>query len=365
MRAINFSAGPAALPVAALELARAEMMDFEGSGMSIMEQSHRAKFYDRVHAEAESLLRNLLGVPSDMHILFVQGGASQQFATVPMNLLKPGASADYILTGGWSEKAYEEANRIGTARIAGSTRQADGRFTKIPALTELQLDPAAAYVHMTTNNTLFGTQWHDAHGLPGLAGVPLVADASSDFLWKPTDVSRFDLVYAGAQKNIGPSGVVVVLVKQSLLEKMRTDIPVILRYATHAQHKSLYHTPPTFSVYMIRNVLRWLRDIGGLAEMEKRNREKARLLYAAIDRNPDLYRCPVEVGSRSVMNVVFRLPSEALEETFVRKTEAANMVGLRGHRSVGGLRASLYNAVSVEDVSALVTLMDDFAASAA
>jgi phosphoserine aminotransferase len=358
MRAINFSAGPAGLPLPALELAKQELLDFEGSGMSIMEQSHRGKQYDAVHAEAEALLRGLLGVPDQDHVLFLQGGASQQFATVPLNLLRPGASADYILTGGWSEKALEEAQRIGAARVAASTRQADGRYTRIPAQAELDLDPGAAYVHMTTNNTLFGSQWH---GVPDVGDVPLVADMSSDFLWKPTDIAPYSLIYAGAQKNLGPSGVVIVVVKQALLARMRDDIPVIWRYSTHAKAKSLYHTPPTFAVYMVRNVLRWLRDIGGLAEVERRNREKARLLYAAIDAQPDLYQCPVEVADRSTMNVVFRLPTEGLESLFVKGAEAAGMVGLRGHRSVGGLRASLYNAVSVEDVDALTAFMGDFA----
>jgi phosphoserine aminotransferase len=358
MRAINFSAGPAGLPLPAMELAQREFLDFEGTGMSIMEQSHRGKAYDAVHAEAEALLRGLLNVPAEDHVLFLQGGASQQFATVPLNLLRPGTSADYIVTGGWSEKALEEAQRIGTARAAASTRDADGRYARIPTQAELDLDPRAAYVHITTNNTLFGTQWHH---LPDVGGVPLIGDLSSDFLWQPTDISPYSLIYAGAQKNIGPSGVVVVIVKQVLLEQMRDDIPVIWRYKTHAQQRSLYHTPPTFSVYMIRNVLRWLRDIGGLAEVAHRNREKARLLYAAIDARPDLYRCPVAPADRSTMNVVFRLPTAALEDLFVKRAEAAGMVGLRGHRSVGGLRASIYNAVSVEDVAALTDLMDAFA----
>jgi phosphoserine aminotransferase len=359
-RAHNFNAGPAGLPLPALERAQRELLDFEGTGMSIIEHSHRGKAYEAVHAEAVSLIKELLAVPDEYHVLFLQGGASQVFATLPMNLLPAGKSADYLVTGGWAEKALEEAQRVGTARAAANTA-VNKSFTRIPRQADLELDPAAAYVHMTTNNTLFGTQWH---WLPEVGSVPLVADMSSDFMWKPFDVSKFGMVYAGAQKNIGPSGVVVVLVRKDLVDAGRKDIPIIFRYATQAANNSLYNTAPTFSIYLIRNVLAYTKEIGGLAEIERRNLRKAGLLYGAIDENPEFFRAPVEKESRSTMNVVFRLPSEELEKRFVAEAAKQHMVGLAGHRSTGGIRASLYNAVPYESVEALVSFMKDFAKKA-
>ena len=359
-RVFNFNAGPAALPLAALERARDELIDFNGTGMSIIEHSHRGKEYEAVQDEAESLVRELLSVSDQYHVLFLQGGASQQFAMVPMNLLPPGKSADYILTGGWSEKALEEAKLVGKVRVAGTTAEG-GKYTRIPEGSELELDPQAAYVHMTSNNTLFGTQWFD---FPPTGNVPLVCDMSSDFLWRKFDVSKFGLTYAGAQKNAGPSGIVIVIVKKDLVEAGRKDIPKIFRYKTHADNRSLYNTPPTFSVYLVRNVLSWIKDQGGLAAIEKMNREKGRALYGAIDAEPDFFRAPVEKKSRSLMNVVFRLPTEALEEQFVSEAKKAKMVGLKGHRSVGGIRVSTYNAVSLEAVQALTAFMRDFAKKA-
>jgi phosphoserine aminotransferase len=355
-RVYNFNPGPAALPLAALERARDELVDFHGSGMSIIEHSHRGKEYEAVHDEAEALVRELLSISDKYHVLFLQGGASQQFAMVPMNLLPAGKSADYILTGGWSEKALEEAKLVGQVRVACSTAEG-GKYTRIPTQRELELDSAAAYVHMTSNNTLFGTQWFD---FPDTGSVPLVCDMSSDFLWRKFDVDRFGLIYAGAQKNAGPSGIVIVIARKDLVEGGRKDIPKIFRYKTHADNRSLYNTPPTFSVYLMRNVLAWLKDQGGLAAMEKLNREKGRVLYGAIDAAPDFYRAPVEKKSRSLMNVVFRLPTEALEEQFVSEAKKAKMVGLKGHRSVGGIRVSTYNAVSLDAVQALVAFMGDF-----
>jgi phosphoserine aminotransferase len=355
-RVYNFNAGPAALPLAALERARDELLDFNGSGMSIVEHSHRGKEYEAVHDEAEALIRELLSVSDQYHVLFLQGGASQQFAMVPMNLLPPGKSADYILTGGWSEKALEEAKLVGQTRIAATTGEG-GKYTRIPEASEIKLDPLAAYVHLTSNNTLFGSQWFD---FPQTGNVPLVGDMSSDFLWRKFDVNRFGLVYAGAQKNAGPSGIVIVIVRKDLVEGGRKDIPKIFRYKTHADNRSLYNTPPTFSVYLVRNVLAWIKDQGGLAAMEKINREKGRVLYGAIDAAPDFYRCPVEKKSRSLMNVVFRLPTEALEEQFVGEAKKAKMVGIKGHRSVGGIRVSTYNAVSLEAVQAMAAFMGDF-----
>jgi phosphoserine aminotransferase len=278
---------------------------------------------------------------------------------VPMNLLPQGKSADYILTGGWSEKALDEAKIIGQTRIAWTGEST--KYTRIPEPSEIKLDPNAAYVHLTSNNTLYGSQWFD---FPDTGNVPLVGDMSSDFLWRKFDVSRFGLIYAGAQKNAGPSGIVIVIVRKDLVESGRKDIPKIFRYKTHAETRSLYNTPPTFSVYLVRNVLSWLKDQGGLAVMEKRNREKGKVLYGAIDAAPDFYRCPVEKKARSLMNVVFRLPSEALEEQFVAEAKKAKMIGLKGHRSVGGIRASTYNAVSLEAVEALTAFMADFAKKA-
>jgi phosphoserine aminotransferase len=359
-RVHNFNAGPATLPLPALELARDELLDFEGTGMSILEHSHRGKDYDRVHVEAIALIRELLAVPDTHDVLFLQGGASQQFAMVPMNLLHADKSADYVVTGGWAEKALAEAKIVGKTKVAATTevKSASGEkvYRRVPKESELQLDPAAAYVHITTNNTLFGTQWMD---FP-TTKAPLVADMSSDFLWRPFDVSKFHFVYAGAQKNIGPSGIVVVLARKDFIASGRTDIPKIFRYATHAKENSLYNTPPTFSIYLARNVLRWVKANGGAKGMQERNEKKAATLYGAIDAMP-FYRCPVEKESRSRMNVVFNLPKPELEEKFVAEAKKKEMVGLKGHRSVGGIRVSTYNAVSQADVEALVAFMQDFA----
>jgi phosphoserine aminotransferase len=355
-RVINFNAGPSALPLPALERAQKEFLDFQGTGMSIMEHSHRGKDYEKVHGEAITLLTELLGIPDSHQVLFLQGGASHQFAMVPMNLRSDEHSGDYVITGAWSQKAYEEARVVGKPSVAADT-SLDGKFTRIPKQSELKLSPNAPYVHITSNNTIFGTQYFD---FPTTGNVPLVADMSSDILWRPIDVSKFGLIYAGAQKNIGPSGVTVVILRKGLLDKCRKDIAKILRYPTHAKENSLYHTAPTFAIYMVRNVLAWAKEIGGLSVVERNNRKKGEVLYAAIDSSDGFYRCPVEKESRSLMNVVFRLPSEALEDTFVAEAKKAEMVGLKGHRSVGGIRASIYNAVTVEAVEKLANFMDSF-----
>jgi phosphoserine aminotransferase len=355
-RAHNFNAGPAGLPLAALERAQRELIDFEGTGMSIMEHSHRGKAYEAVHNEAIALTKELCGVPDGYDVLFLQGGASLQFAMVPMNFLPADKTADYILTGGWSEKAYQEAGRIGKVRVAATTEQ-NKKYTRIPKQDEIKVETGAAYAHITTNNTLFGTQWHH---VPDVGGVPLVGDMSSDFMWAPIDVAKYSLIYAGAQKNIGPSGVVVVIVKKDFLAAARKDIPVILRYSTHAENNSLYNTPPTFGIYLIRNVLALTKEMGGLSAMEKHNRKKGELLYGTIDSDPDFFRAPVEKESRSFMNVVFRLPSEELEKKFVAEAAKKQMVGLAGHRSTGGIRVSTYNAVSYESIEALTSFMKDF-----
>jgi phosphoserine aminotransferase len=369
-RTLNFSAGPAALPLPALERARDELLDFAGTGMSVMEQSHRGKEYEAVHDEAIALTRELLGVPETHDVLFLQGGASSFFALLPMNLLEKGHSADYILTGVWGEKAWAEArhsaNLLGAQiHVAGDSGSGEGKaktWTRVTRPEELKPESAAAYLHFTSNETIHGVQFgaDPARPFPAPKAVPLVADMSSDFLWRKFDVSRFGLVYAGAQKNVGPSGVVMVIVRKELVAAGRKDIPKIFQLRTHAENKSLYNTPPTFGVYMVRNVLAWLKGMGGLDAIEARNRKKAARLYGVIDGNPGFYRCPVERESRSMMNVVFRLPTEADEERFCAEAKKRRMIGLKGHRSVGGIRVSLYNAVEPEWVDALAAFMEEF-----
>lgn len=354
---VNFNAGPAGLPRAALERARDELLDFEGTGISVMEHSHRGKHYEKVHREAIALTKKLLAVPDTHEILLLQGGASQLFATVPMNFLQKDGSADYVVTGTWSKKALSEAKLLGKTKVAGKGGEGES-FTRIPTQGELTLDPAANYLHITSNNTIAGTQFQSFPD--SLPGVPLVADMSSDIMWRPIDVSKFGLIYAGAQKNIGPSGVVLVIVEKSWMAKGRTDIPVIFRFSTHAENESMYNTPPTFGIYMMRNVLAYLDAQGGLAGVEANNRKKSALLYGAIDGSDGYYRSPVEVASRSHMNIVWRLPSEALEDKFVKEAEALGIIGLKGHRSVGGCRASTYNAVTVAGVEKLVGFMAEF-----
>jgi len=372
-RALNFNAGPAALPLPALERAQAELLDFGGSGMSIMEQSHRGKEYDAVHEEALSLVRELLDVPADYDVLFMQGGATQQFATIPMNFIAPGKSADYVVTGAWGEKAVSEGQMAATMvgaqlRVACDAGQGEGKskkYTRVPSASEVKVDAGASYVHVTSNETIHGVQYATEPGarFPVTGDVPLVCDMSSDFMWKKIDVTRFSLIYAGAQKNIGPSGVVVVIAKKDFVASGRKDLPTIFQYRVAAENNSLYNTPPTFGIYLIRNVLSWVKGEGGLPEMEKRNREKGRILYGVIDASSGFYSCPVERPSRSFMNVVFRLPTVELEDSFVIEAKKLKMVGLKGHRSVGGIRVSSYNAVKVEWVKALADFMADFAKS--
>jgi len=352
----NFYAGPATLPLAALERARGEFVEWAGTGMSVMETSHRSKEYDEVHHQAMDLVKKLLALDDDHEVLFLQGGASTQFAMIPMNFIRPGGSADYVITGTWSQKAIKEADIVASGRVAG-TSEPDG-FTRVPKATELDVDPNAAYLHLTSNNTIKGTQFHD---FPDTGDVPLVADMSSDIFWRPFDANRFSLIYAGAQKNVGPSGVALVVIRKSWLERTNDGVPTMLKYATHLGKESLYNTPPSFSIYMVRNVLQWVDEQGGLEAMERRNREKGDLLYGLFDRLSDFYRSPVEIDSRSYMNVVFRLPSEDLEAKFVAEAKAHDMVGLKGHRSVGGCRASIYNAMELDGVRHLTSFMEDFA----
>lgn len=354
-RKINFGAGPAGMPVSVLEEANKNFVDFAGTGMSLLEHSHRGKDYDKVHQETLDLLTELLALPKSHGLVLVQGGASLQFAMIPMNFLPAGKSADYLVTGHWANLAYGEAAKVGSARKAYDG--APTKYVKIPSPSECALDPRAAYVHITTNNTIFGSQWAS---LPDTKGVPLVVDASSDILSRPLDASRCHLLYGGAQKNLGPAGLAVVAVNLDWMKDARKDIPDILSYAAHHKARSIFHTPPTFAVYLMGLQLKWIKANGGAAGMAKRNDEKAALLYGAIDASGGYYNCPVEKSSRSKMNVIFRLPTPALDDAFCDEAEKANLTGLKGHRSAGGIRASIYNAASAADVKALAAFMSDF-----
>jgi phosphoserine aminotransferase len=353
----NFNAGPAMLPPPVLEQVQAELRDYHGCGMSIMEMSHRSREFEALNAQAEATFKRLLGVGAGYRALFLQGGASTQFAMVPMNFLPPSGGADFLMTGAWAEKAFEEAKGLGQARIAASTKS-DG-YRRVPRPNEIDLDAKSAYVHLTSNETIQGIQWPS---FPDVGDRPLVADMSSDILSRPIDAGRFALIYAGAQKNLGPAGVTAVLLRESWLSKANAKVPTMLRYATHVKNNSLYNTPPTFGVYALNLVLQWIEKAGGLAAMAERNSRKAALVCDAIDRSGGFYRGHAEPGSRSHMNVTFRLPDEAREKQFVAEAEKAGMVGLAGHRSVGGIRASLYNAVSPEACQVLASFMNDFAA---
>ncbi|MFV9504823.1 MAG: 3-phosphoserine/phosphohydroxythreonine transaminase [Oscillochloridaceae bacterium umkhey_bin13] len=352
----NFNAGPAVLPQAVLERAQAELLDYQGRGMSILEMSHRSKEYEAVNASAEARFKRLLNLGDGYRVLFMQGGASAQFALLALNFLPPGTTGNYIVTGAWGEKALEEAKRIGRTHIVAST--ADDGFRRVPSLGELRVSDQPAYVHLTSNETIQGVQWAD---LPVIDGPPLVADMSSDILCRPMAADQFALIYAGAQKNIGPAGVTVVIARQSFLETGRADLPAIFNYQTHAKNNSLYNTPPAFAVYMVDLVLAWIEELGGLTAMEARNQAKAATIYAVIDASGDFYRGHAEPASRSLMNVTFRLPTEALEKQFVAAAQAEGMVGLAGHRSVGGVRASIYNALEPASCVALAQFMQAFA----
>ncbi|MCA1578188.1 MAG: 3-phosphoserine/phosphohydroxythreonine transaminase [Acidobacteria bacterium] len=353
-RIFNFSAGPAVLPVPVLEEAQRELLSLPGVGMSVMEISHRSKTFDEIISRAESGVRELLNVPANYRILFLQGGASLQFSMVPMNFLPADGSADYILTGSWGKKAVKEAKRCGAVNIAAT--MADGGFTRVPGPDELNLDPNAAYAHVTSNETIEGVQWKHE---PATGDVPLVADASSDILSRAIPVEKYALIYAGAQKNIGPSGVTLVIIRDDLLQRSPDGLHTMLDYRTHVENNSLYNTPNTWGIYIINLVCKWIKDKGGISGMERENEEKARLIYDAIDAT-DFYRGHADPDSRSPMNVTFRLPSEDLEKKFTSEATAQKLDGLKGHRSVGGIRASIYNAFPREGVEALVSFMKDF-----
>ncbi|GLT22993.1 phosphoserine aminotransferase [Zoogloea oryzae] len=357
MRIFNFSAGPAVLPTPVLEKARDELLDWHGRGMSIMEMSHRGKDFTGVIEAAEADLRTLMGIPSNYKVLFLQGGATQMFAQIPMNLLA-GGTADYVVTGSWSKKAIKEAQRVGKARLAGST-EADA-FTRLPGVGELSFDPSAAYVHLCTNETIHGVEMFDLPETP--AGVPVVADMSSHILSRPMDVSKYGLIYAGAQKNIGPAGLVIVIVREDLLGKAAPTTPTVMDFSVMAENGSMLNTPPTFGIYLAGLIFKHLLAEGGLAAVEAANVAKARRLYDAIDGSGGFYRNPVAVDCRSRMNVPFTLADGALDAAFLAAAAERRLEGLKGHKSVGGMRASIYNAMSLEGVDALVELMQDFAA---
>ncbi|MCB0217110.1 MAG: 3-phosphoserine/phosphohydroxythreonine transaminase [Caldilineae bacterium] len=354
-RVINFNPGPAALPLPVLEQVQAELLDFEGTGMSILESSHRAPAFDAVNTEAQALLRRLMGLPEGYQVLFLQGGASLQFAMLPMNLLGPDQHGDYVNTGVWSGKAIKEAEIVGRARLAGSG-EAEG-FRRIPEPDEVVWDPAARYAHYTSNNTIYGTQWHR---LPEVGDLPLICDMSSDILSRPIEAARYAMIYAGAQKNLGPSGLTVVIIRDDLVEAGRADIPSMLQYRIHAAKRSLYNTPNTFGIYCLWRCLQHVERLGGVPAVEAENRAKQALLYATIDASEGFYRGTADPASRSWMNATLRLPDEALEQRFVAEAAAAGMVGLKGHRSAGGIRVSMYNAVPLAGVERLVDFMQDF-----
>lgn len=347
----NFSAGPAVLPLEVLNEVKDELPVYKGAGSSVLEISHRSPEYNAIQESAISTLKRLLGLGDDWHVLFLQGGASMQFYQVPLNFLPKDGSADYIVTGSWAKKALKEAKFVGAPKVAATSE--DKNFSYIPKPESWNLNPNAAYLHFTSNNTIFGTQFKTEPDVQ----VPLVCDASSDFLSRPLDMNRYGLIYAGAQKNLGPAGVTLVLIKDEFLQKRNPNLPTMLDYGTHAA--DLFNTPPVFAVYIVEKVLRWLENLGGLNAIARINEKKAQKLYERIDRN-DFYRGTAEKESRSLMNVCFRLQSEELEKMFISEAKANGLLALKGHRSVGGIRASIYNACPMDSVDALVSFMDDF-----
>lgn len=353
-RAHNFNPGPAGLPLEVLQQAQAEMLDYKGTGMSVMEISHRSKEFENIINEAEADLRELLQIPSHYKVIFLQGGASLQFSMIPMNLRPAGASADYIITGAWSKKATQEAQKLGATRIAADTK--DSNYNCLPQ--SLDLDPNAAYLYYCSNETIHGVEFLEEPQPP--AGVPLICDVSSDFMSHPIDINKYAYLYAGVQKNVGPAGVVVGIIREDMLERVPANMPVMLDFKLQANERSLYNTPPCFTIYMVGLVLKWMKKLGGLSAIEARNKAKADLLYQTIDNSHGFYKGHAQPNARSRMNVTFRLPNEELEAKFVSEAKSHNMVGLKGHRSVGGLRASIYNAVELSDVEVLVQFMQEF-----
>jgi phosphoserine aminotransferase len=355
-RVHNLNAGPSVLPVPVLEQAQAEMLDYQGCGMSVMEMSHRSKEFESIIQTAEADLRELMGIPASYKVLFLQGGASLQFAMLPMNLRPAGASADYVVTGSWSRTAMKEAAKLGATAAAFSAESVN--YNRLPASSEFKFDPKAAYVHFCHNETIHGVEFKNEPVPP--AGVELFCDMSSDFLSQPVDVTKYGLIYAGAQKNAGPAGVTVVIVREDLLLRVPEKLPVMLDYRLLAESGSLHNTPPCFAIYIVGLVMKWIKGLGGLNAMHKINLEKAGLVYGAIDQSGGYYRGHAAADARSIMNVPFRMPSEELEDQFVKEAKKADLIGIKGHRSVGGLRASLYNALPLDSAKALVQFMAEF-----
>ncbi|PLS17517.1 3-phosphoserine/phosphohydroxythreonine transaminase [Bacillus sp. M6-12] len=356
-RAYNFNAGPAALPEAVLAKAHEEWLNINGSGMSVMEISHRSKDFETIINRSKSLLIELMEIPEDYEVLFLQGGASLQFSMIPMNLLKKGKTASYVLTGSWSEKALKEAQKIGSCEVSASAKETN--YSTIPAVGEIKAAKDAAYLHITSNNTIFGTQWKN---YPEATEIPVIADMSSDILSKKVDVSKFGLIYAGAQKNLGPSGVTVVIIRKDLIHK-DPSLPTMLSYQTHADNNSLYNTPPTMSIYLLSLVLQWVKDLGGVEAIERLNEQKAALLYKTIEESDGFYKGHARKDSRSLMNVTFTLENDELTKQFLSQAKEAGFVGLNGHRSVGGCRASIYNAVPLDHCEQLASFMKKFQAA--
>lgn len=354
-RVFNFNPGPATLPLEVLEQAQREMTNYKNTGMSVMEISHRSKEFEEIIGDGERNLKELLNISDDYRVLFLQGGASTQFFMIPMNFLREGERADYILTGSFAEKAHKEAVKIGEVNVAATSK--DSNYNRIPSPQDINFSSSPSYIHITSNNTIFGTQWKD-YSLFG--EYPLAADMSSDILCGPLEVSRFALIYAGAQKNLGPSGVTVVIIRKDMLEKVPQELPSMLRYDIHAENNSLYNTPPSFSIYMVNLVLEWVKKQGGLEKIKEINERKASFLYEAIDQSDGFYTGHAEKDSRSIMNVTFRLADEEREKKFLSEASAQGLVGLKGHRSVGGIRASIYNAMPVEGCEKLADFMEKF-----
>ncbi len=354
-RRYNFNAGPSALPLEVLDHAQTELLSYQQLGMSIMEFSHRSKEYQKIHDGANELLRELLDIPDNYEVLFLQGGASLQFSMIPMNFLTDGTKGNYILTGSWSEKALKEAEKVGSTSIGGSSKEAE--YRRIPEFNTIHYSDQDAYVHLTSNNTIHGTQWKE---FPERHNTNFIADMSSDILSRSLPIEQFGLIYAGAQKNLGPAGVTVVIVKKDMLQNIPNNLPTMLDYRTHVDKNSLYNTPPSFAIYMLSLVLEWTKNQGGIQAIEKINAKKTNLLYDTIDGSNGFYSGTAEKTSRSSMNVTFTLPGKELEELFLQEAEEEGFVGLKGHRSVGGCRASIYNAVPIESVQALSDFMHNF-----
>ncbi len=355
-RKLNFYAGPSTLPVEVLEELQNNIADYHGEGYSIVEASHRGKVYDTLHNETVSLLKELMGIPENYSVLFLGGGATLQFSMVPMNMLSDGKTADYVNSGAWGGKAVKDAEKIGKVNVLWDGK--DKNYSTLPDPSEVKPSDNSAYVHITSNETIGGLQWKD---WPSIGDTPLVADMSSDILSRPVPVEKFALIYAGAQKNLGPAGATIVIVRDDVWKNAPSDLTAYLNYKTHAEKNSLYNTPPVFSIWGINLVLKWIKKMGGASAMAERAEKKSQLLYTAMEESAGFYRCPVDPKYRSTMNVVFRLPSEELEAQFIKEAEVQGMLGLKGHRSVGGCRASVYNSLPPKDVEALVDFMKTFA----